>query len=289
MSRPLILISWNGRSLPLDQIGPDAVPEFDILLFDYSGGSATPLAKLPINHRISLKTECKGQIFAAFKNYLDHSTEAYDYVALIDDDIAVRVSSLNKAIALATGAGLDSFSLSLTPDSFVNHARFVARPGSEMRAMPWVEVMMPFYRRALFMAAGPYFEGSVSSYGIDQFVMPMVCKTTGMDRVALIDAFSAGHHRSVTSDGRTYSNGLTAHQERIALRRKCIADIRSDRPELLATRWFYQTFAPLNGPGSFWWLYLGWPVHLVQRLVSQRLVSQRLHRHDLARMRHEPK
>ncbi len=283
MSRTLILISWDGRSPPLDPITPDAVPDFEILLFDYSGGTAPASAALPIHHRLSQKTECKGQIFAAFRDYLVQSPATYDYVALIDDDIAVSVSALNGAIALAAEAALDSFSLSLTPDSFVNHTRFVRRSGSVMRAMPWVEVMMPFYRHSLYLAAGPYFEGSVSSYGIDQFVMPMVCKITGLDRVALIDAFSAGHHRPVTSDGRVYSNGMTAHQERAVLRQKCIAEIKSTRPELRATRWFYRTFAPLNGPGRFWSLYLAWPVH-----VGQRLVSAIVKRHGPARTHHGP-
>lgn len=280
MGRTLILISWDGRSPPLDHIDRDVEPEFDILLFDYSGGSAAASTALPICHRISQKTECKGQIFSAFREYLIQSATDYEYVALIDDDIAVAVSALNGAISLATDAALDSFSLSLTADSFVNHRRFVARTGRVMRAMPWVEVMMPFYRQALFLAAGPFFAGSISSYGIDQFVVPMVCKMTGMDRVALIDAFSAGHYRPVTSDERVFSNGMTAHQERIVLRRQCLAAIRSNNPELLATAWFYKTFAPLNGPGRFWLLFLAWPVHRVQRLVSKRAK-----RHDAARMR----
>ena len=288
MGRTLILISWDGRSTPLEFIERDAAPEFDILLFDYSGRTATASVALPIYHHISQKTECKGQIFSAFSDYLGrlsaaHDPDAYDYVALIDDDIVVSVSSLNGAIRLASDAALDSFALSLTPDSYVNHARFVVRPDSVLRAMPWVEVMMPFYRRSLFMAASRYFEASVSSYGIDQFVMPMVSKITGLDRVALIDAFSAGHHRPVTSDGRLYSNGMTAHQERIILRQRCIAEIRTNYPELLATSWFYKSFAPMNGPGRFWALYLGWPVHIVQRLVSQRAK-----RHDAARMRDGP-
>lgn len=274
MVRTLVLVSWDGQSAPLAHIAPDAAPAFDILLFDYSGGSAKPAAALPIKDRLSQKTECKGQIFEAFADYLRQSTEPYDYVALIDDDIAVSVSSLNGAIGLAATAQLDSFSLSLTPDSFVNHTRFVSQPGSATREMPWVEVMMPFYRRALLLAAAPYFEGSISSYGIDQFVMPMVCKTTGMDSVALIDAFSAGHHRPVTSDGRVYSNSLTAHQERVAVRQRCLADIQRKWPELLGTAWFYRIFAPLNGPGSFWLLYLGWPLHMGQRLVSRRFRRQ---------------
>jgi hypothetical protein len=274
VTRTLVLVSWDGQSTPLAHIDPDVAPAFDIMLFDYSGGGAKPAAALPILDYLSQKTECKGQIFEAFAAHLQNSDAGYDYVALIDDDIALRVSSLNGAIALADAEGLDSFSLSLTPDSFVNHARFVTQPGSAMRDMAWVEVMMPFYRLELFLAAAPYFAGSVSSYGLDQFVMPMVCKATGMDCVALIDAFSAGHHRPVTSDGRVYSNGLTAHQERAVLRRRCLADIKSKWPERLGTAWYYRTFAPLNGPAQFWLLYLGWPLHVVQRLVSARVRRQ---------------
>lgn len=284
MVRTLILISWDGVSTPLDQIAADTVPQFEILLFDYSGSAAEPATALPIHSRLSKKTECKGQIFILFRDYLDQTSAHYDYVALIDDDITVSISALNGAIALATDADLDSFALALSADSFVNHERFIAQAGSVMREMPWVEVMMPFYRQSLYMAAGSFFADSVSSYGIDQFVMPMVCKMTGMDRVALIDAFSAGHYRPVTSDGRVYSNGLTAHQERIILRQRCIAEIKANRPDLLATPWFYQTFAPLNGPGRFWILYLNWPWHLVQRLVPARAK-----RHGRSRGRREQK
>lgn len=274
MVRTLILISWDGRSAPLAHLDPDVLPNFDIILFNYSGGSNEPSAALAIRAYLSAKTECKGQIFSAFHAYLAASSDVYDYVALIDDDIAVTVSALNGAIALAAAAGLDSFSLSLTPESFVNHQRFVQKPGRAMRPMPWIEVMMPFYRQALFLAAGRYFDGSISSYGIDQFVMPLVCKTTGMNRVAVIDAFSAGHDRPVTSDGRVYSNGLTAHQERILLRQMCLAEVKSKFPKLLGTLWFYMTFAPSNGPARFWPLYLGWPYHVVRRLVSLRVRRQ---------------
>ncbi len=272
--RTLILISWDGTSVPLACLHRDIEPAFDIVLFNYSGSNADAGTDWPLVATLSEKTECKGQIFSAFQAYLETLSIPYDYVALIDDDIAVDVSSLNGAIELAAQAGLDSFSLSLTADSHVNHKRFVTVAGSSMRAMPWVEVMMPFYRQALYSAAAPFTAGSVSSYGVDQFVMPFVCKTTGMNHVALIDAYSARHGRPVTSDGRVYSNGLTAHQERVALRRRCLVAIRRDWPQLCGTRWFYATFAPLNGPARFWLLRLGWPWHMVQRLVSLQFSRQ---------------
>jgi hypothetical protein len=270
MTRTVILVSWDGRTPPLACIDVDAAPDFDVILFDYSGEAATPSAPMPLRAVMRQRTECKGQIYEALAAYLATSEAAIDsdYVALIDDDIHVTVSALNGAIALAHAEGLDSFALSLTSDSYVNHQRFVQRPGGDIRPMPWVEVMMPFYRRSLFLAAAPFFKGSVSSYGIDQFVMPTICALTDASRVAIIDRFSARHARPVTSDGRVYANGLTAHQERIRLRRKCLSHLHAVASERIGTRWYYQTFAPLDGPGRFWPLRLLWPWHQLRRLLA---------------------
>ncbi len=267
--RALILISWDGKSAPLGSVDFDAAPDFDILLFDYSGTGAAADTPVALAGTISLKTECKGQIYAALHAYLPASSR-HDYVALIDDDIAVAVSALNAALQIARIDALDSFALALTADSYVNHAVFVQRPGSSVRAVPWVEVMMPFYRTELFSAAEPYYRDSISSYGIDQFAMPLMARLTGMTRCAVIDAYTARHHRPVTSDARTFSNGRTARQERIIVRRQCLARLRTDRPDLIGTRWFYKTFSPPGGPARFWLLYLAWPWHAVVGLVSRR-------------------
>jgi hypothetical protein len=272
--RPLVLISWDGRSSPLACLACDAEPAFDILLFDYSGSDCDPVPRLSVRETLREKTECKGQIFAAFHNYL-RNNDNHDYVALIDDDISVSVSALNGAIAIAREHNLDSFSLALAPDSHINHRQFVQRPGSRLRWTPWVEVMMPFYRRALFMAAGPFYQNSISSYGLDQFALPLTGKLTGMNRVAVIDAYTAGHYRPVTSDTRTFSNGLTAKQERVVVWLDCLKIVRTQHPELLATRWFYRTFAPLDGPARFWTLLFGWPWQIMRRLVSQAVRRQR--------------
>ena len=273
-SRPLVLISWDGKSPPLACVDCDAEPAFDILLFNYSGSDGNAVPPLPVTEILREKTECKGQIFAAFLEYLQNNDD-HDYVALIDDDISVAVSALNGAIAIARENDLDSFSLSLALDSHINHRQFVQRPGSRLRWTPWVEVMMPFYRRELFMAAGAFYQNSVSSYGLDQFALPLIGKLTGMNRVAVIDAYAAGHYRPVTSDTCTFSNGLTAKQERVIVWHECLKIVRTQHPGLLATRWFYRTFAPLDGPARFWTLYLGWPWHAMRRLVSNTVRRQR--------------
>jgi hypothetical protein len=272
--RPLVLISWDGKSQPLACLDCDAEPAFDILLFDYSGSDAAAVTPIPVKEILRGRTECKGQIFSAFLDYL-RGNDDHDYVALIDDDISVAVSALNGAIAIAGEHSLDSFSLSLAPDSHINHRQFVQRPASTLRWTPWVEVMMPFYRRALFMAAGHFYRNSTSSYGLDQFAIPLIGKLSGMSRVAIIDAYAAGHYRPVTSDACTFSNGLTAKQERVIVWHDCLKIVRMQHPELLATRWFYRTFAPLDGPARFWTLYFGWPWQIMRRLVSNTDRRQR--------------
>lgn len=279
----LILFSWDGKSAPLASLARDAEPEFEIMLFDYSG-TASCSGHDDGAHLISRKTECKGQIFAALHDHLRQHDTVYEYVALFDDDIEVSVSTLNAALSLARARQLDSFALSLTPCSYFSHKRFVSRPGGGVRDVPWVEVMMPFYRQSLFMAGGSFFANSISSYGIDQFVMPLLQKTNAASRIAILDAHCARHGRPVTSDSCIFSNGRTAHEERIVLRRQCLRAIARDHPQLLATLWYYRTFAPMNGPARFWPLYLGLPWH-----ATHRLVSSVFRRHGGARMRHGPK
>ena len=43
--RPLVLVSWDGACEPLSVIHLDAVPQFDWILFDYTGRAAAgPIA-----------------------------------------------------------------------------------------------------------------------------------------------------------------------------------------------------------------------------------------------------
>ncbi len=112
--------------------------------------------------------------------------------------------------------------------------------------------MMPIYAADLFRAATPLFRHSISSYGIDQFVFPMLQKVLGAGDAAILDAIVARHGRAITSDSRVYSNGLTAAAERIRLRRLCIDWLRAEHPALVGTRWFFDIFAPWDGPARFW-------------------------------------
>ncbi|MBC2664570.1 hypothetical protein H7F51_03440 [Novosphingobium flavum] len=259
MTQPtaLVVYAWNGRGQPLELVNQDVAPGFEVLLFDYSGTVTAPeAAGFPV---LSRKTECKGEIYREVHARVSAAPERYDYVGLIDDDIALAWSDLERLLAIARQQDLDSFQAALTPDSFHAHHWLIARPGQTLRPLPWVEVMMPFYRTALFLAGGPFYARSISSYGLDQFVLPTLQKLAGLEKVAIIDAVVVRHTRAITSDDKVFANGLTAHQERLLQWRMARALVAQQRPDLVGTRWYFRTFSPLGGHHRYWPLRLAAP------------------------------
>ncbi len=249
----LIIITWDGKSPPAALLTRDAVPEFSLMLFDYSGRiDASPDGTPLLSHA----TECKGQILGHVAALLNDLEDRHDWVGIIDDDVEIGISAINICLAAARAHGLSSCSAALTPDSAHSHPWTLQQPvatsGNCIRPVGYVEVMMPIYAVPLFRAASPLFRHSISSYGIDQFVFPMLQKLTGAGPAAIIDSAIASHRRPITSDRRVFSNGLTAIAERVYLRRLCIDWLRRERPALLGTAWYLDVFAPWNGPARFW-------------------------------------
>ncbi len=103
----LIIISWDGKSAPAGLLHRDAAPEFDLLLFDYSGKSAKAPNGPPV---LSQATECKGQIFAHIGALLDTPAYQPDWIGIIDDDVEISVSGINACLAAAAAHGLSSCS-----------------------------------------------------------------------------------------------------------------------------------------------------------------------------------
>lgn len=243
-AQPLVLVSWDGRSPPLQCLHIDAAPQFGLVLFDFSGSCGqTELTVQGLRCRVlSGATECKGEIYQALAAHLSATGTLPEYVSLIDDDIIIGISDINRALHLARATGLDVFSPCLSHDSHYTH-RWTLQQGHAMaQAVDWVEVMMPFYRGQLFMAGAPHYEGNVSSWGIDKYLVPTLQQLLGMQRTAILHAVVASHVRPVTSGKKTYRNGLTAAMERDALKARCIALIEREKPELKGGDWYRRIF-----------------------------------------------
>ncbi|CAN5198421.1 hypothetical protein BH10PSE13_BH10PSE13_04570 [soil metagenome] len=257
----LIVFTWDGGSL--DHISQDAEPEFDILLFDFTGrASPPPGIDWPM---LSQKTECKGDVLRIVGRHLRQEARNPEYVALFDHDIRTSIRDINRLIKIAQAEQLDSFAPALTHESYFSYVRFLSC-GVALRPVRWVEVMMPFYRTELFLAGQAFYEDSITAYGIDSFVIPMFQKVLGMNNVAIVDSITVTHTQPVSSGRRVMSHGLTPYEERCIARRRCIEWLCVNRSDLIGSRWFYKTFAPLDGPARFWLLRLAWPWHRARRI-----------------------
>ena len=267
MANDLVVVTWNGEGEPFPLIQRDAEPAFELASFCYTGAPAQPSASVRL---FAHKTQCKGEAFSALIADLEASRETFGYVGFIDDDVELSVSGINRMLERGHAHGHATFAAGLTADSHLSHQRFVQRPGSTMRPAAWVEVMAPFVRWELLRAAGPLIAGNTSSYGVDQFVMPMLEKVLSLPGSVIHDDVPMRHVRPITSDGRVFANGLTAEQERVAQRQRCLEYVRAHHPELVGTRWWFNWGAPWDGPAPFWALRLAQPYWAVRRAMGSK-------------------
>jgi hypothetical protein len=243
------MISWDGIGEHLPCILVDAKPDFDILIIDYSGKSKDNpkfnAKGLPAS-LLSRVTQCKGDLFQVVGDYLEENSLLPEYIGMLDDDIVISIADINKALHLAKIKKLDIFSPVLTHDSEFSHRWMLQQPHRAIREVDWVEVMMPFYRAEIFMAARPFFQGFVTSWGFDKYLFPMIQKILEKPHCGLIDIVSASHFRPVTSQLKVYRNGLTAAQEMQNMKKLCIDYIKCNHADLIKTEWFDKFYTRKN-------------------------------------------
>lgn len=206
--KDIVVIAWNGVDAPLKYIKQDVEPQFRLFLFNYSGNAATAGSAEKI---ISIKTEFKGQLIAELCARVKN--ESYRYIGILDDDQEISVSDINKLIQIAEKHNADTFQPSVSPNSFYSHKQFLQKPGLEFEKVDWIEIMAPFIRKELFEAGESFYKASISSYGVDKYVLPFLQYKLNKRTALLIHAVSIRHLKPVTDGSKVFSNGLDARQE----------------------------------------------------------------------------
>ena len=229
--KSIIVISWDGISTPLSYVLQDTAPDFDLFIFDYSGkDNANQLEGLQPAFYLSQKTECKGDILLGVYNHLiQHSVTDFKYIGLLDDDIFISFSDLNKLLFIANMEQLDVFQASLTHDSYYHHRQFIQKAGSVMMPTNWVEIMAPFYSSAVFFEAGKEFNRSISGTGIDVYLIPTIQVLLDKTKTAVVHAVSMKHCRPIRTDNRIFRNGKDNLTEIAELQAYCM-DIVNRNP-----------------------------------------------------------
>jgi hypothetical protein len=229
--KSIVVISWDGISSPLSYILKDTVPDFDLFIFDYSGQDhQSQLDGLQPAFYLSQKTECKGDILQGVYAYLiQNKVTDFKYIGLLDDDIFISYSDLNKLVFIAEMEQLDVFQASLSHDSYYHHRQFIQKAGSVVIPTNWVEIMAPFYSSAVFFEAGKEFTRSISGTGIDVYLIPTIQVLLNKTKTAVVHAVSMKHCRPIRTDNRIFRNGKDNLTEIAELQTYCM-DIINRHP-----------------------------------------------------------
>ena len=232
-NKSIIVVTWDGKSQPLSHILDDGLREFDLLLYDYSGQANANIADaVKPTFLLSKSSECKGDILQnvyAFLQTIEISN--YEYIGLLDDDIYISNTDLNKLLFIANIEKLDVFQASLTHDSYYHHRQFIHKPGYLVQDTWWVEIMAPFYRMEVFLEAGPSLKHSISGTGIDVYLIPTIQRFIGKNKTAIVHAVQMKHCRPIRTDNRIFSNGKNNLQEIAELQFVC-KQLATSKPEL---------------------------------------------------------
>jgi hypothetical protein len=209
LQKPIVVISWDGLSKPLNYIQLDAALDFHLFIFDYSGQDhSSAISQLPHTFYYSQKTECKGDLIQGVYEFLINKNQtSFSYIGLIDDDILISVSDLNKIFFIAAVEKLDVFQASLTHDSYYHHRQFIHKPGYLVKPTNWVEIMAPFYSCEVFFEAGKDFNRSISGTGIDVYLIPTIQVLLEKTKTVVVHAIQMKHCRPIRTDNRIFVNG----------------------------------------------------------------------------------
>jgi len=228
----------------LENVSFDVNPLFDIVIFYYKKikdikdikGSISIAEDFSVIHLKSLihETEGKGQILQKIDEFLKVNKlyKKYKYVGIFDDDLVCSFSGINEMLTIARKYKLDSFQPSLTKDSFFSHEFTLKKNTQLIHYVKWVEIMCPIYSSNLFKLSASFFKESISSWGVDCYVFPIVSRINSYSSHAVIDKVSVSHIRKITSGQIRYSNGLTAKEEKEKLRRIMITYLNKINPSL---------------------------------------------------------
>ena len=242
--RDCIYFTFNSHvSKPLENLILDAKPCFQIHLFDYSGlikedclddniynlkGTSNGELWRQECRIVAKSTEGKGQIIYEIASIIPKE-EGY-YIGIFDDDILIRVSDINKALVIAKKKSFASFQSSLANCSYFSHAFTLNHNHRKLfpifhkyRYVPYVEIMMPIMKSELLISSIPFLINNISSFGLDCYVFPILAITNGISGGhAVIDASIATHIRQFRINKKIFSNGMTASQEQLKLKKDCM-------------------------------------------------------------------
>lgn len=203
-NRFLIVTRVGPKSLHGVWIKEAAAAGIDVVLSQYSD---SPSGDIPVNFSPGVTTELRpGRKVAGYAEFLSQRQDlwqSYDYICLLDEDIATDAATLARAFELCVRNDLLLAQPALTHDSHFTYAACLAQPAFALRYVNFVEMMCPIFRKDALAQVLPLFEQGLES-GIDLIWCNLLSQ--GPQSFAILDDTPVRHTEPV--GGNKAANGF---------------------------------------------------------------------------------
>lgn len=192
----------NKMDLVADVFGEER--EYDIALHDFGGDiySGHPDAEYKFSGR--------GHKWACIQDNIPLIEREYQYYAFIDNDIEITTSQVNRLFRICVKNRTQLHQPTLTARSHCSHSWLYKRRFSrtDIRIVPFVELMMPFFHREALLKCLHTFRESESGWGLDLLWAKILEGNTTVS-----DSVSVVHSKPLESGSWVLACGKTAIQE----------------------------------------------------------------------------
>lgn len=134
--------------------------------------------------------------------------EAYDIIALLDDDLATDIDTLSTCFEMGHAYDLNLWQPSLTRDSYFSYAAFLHNPNFRLRYTNFVEMMCPFMTSETLRRAVPFLAmGYVTGPDLiwSRLHAENAYKSAIIDAVSVKHTRDVGHTIGIETEGRVRS------------------------------------------------------------------------------------
>jgi hypothetical protein len=199
-----LVIARVGRS-SLHHGWLQGTPDFDLLLCPYQEIEPTPGALRTTAVMPGQKWDGIYKLLTEWGGWRD-----YDYIWLPDDDLETDAATLNMMFALSKAWNVKISAPALAEDSFFSHRTTMRNRSFFARAVAFLEVMMPCFRRDALEACLPSIAMCHAGYGWGlDMAWPMI---VGYEGMVIFDALPVRHTRAVGSV-RDAAHAAQGHSE----------------------------------------------------------------------------
>jgi uncharacterized protein DUF707 len=163
------------------------------LHLSYFGDRPDPFADRPDDVTLSFDKGTKSAGLEACMTKLADRIASYDWICVIDDDVAADLATWNRFVEIVEEYDLDLAQPALGSGSYVAHDITRQRPHMALRFTTFVELMVACLSQRAFELGRPYLNATVSSWGPDLLLPKLLGYPK--DKIAIIDDTPVIHTR----------------------------------------------------------------------------------------------